>query len=34
VRTGKFSDKDEEGDDRPQHVVDSVADLPGLLGLG
>jgi ribonucleotide monophosphatase NagD (HAD superfamily) len=33
VRTGKFSDKDEEGDDRPQHVVDSIADLPGLLGL-
>jgi HAD superfamily hydrolase (TIGR01458 family) len=42
VRTGKFSEKDEEGrqdsdeqgDDRPQHVVDSIADLPGLLGLG
>jgi HAD superfamily hydrolase (TIGR01458 family) len=35
VRTGKFSEKDEEGngDDRPQHVVDSIADLPGLLGL-
>jgi ribonucleotide monophosphatase NagD (HAD superfamily) len=42
VRTGKFSEKDEEGrqdsdeqgDDRPQHVIDSIADLPGLLGLG
>jgi HAD superfamily hydrolase (TIGR01458 family) len=41
VRTGKFTDKDEEGgqdedgsDDRPRHVVDSIADLPGLLGLG
>jgi HAD superfamily hydrolase (TIGR01450 family) len=35
VRTGKFTEKDEEGidDDRPQHVVDSIADLPGLLGL-
>jgi HAD superfamily hydrolase (TIGR01458 family) len=36
VRTGKYSEKDEEGDedDRPQQVVDSIADLPGLLGLG
>ena len=35
VRTGKFTEKDEDGidDDRPQHVVDSIADLPGLLGL-
>ena len=35
VRTGKYSEKDEEGDtaDRPQHVVDSIADLPALLGL-
>jgi ribonucleotide monophosphatase NagD (HAD superfamily) len=38
VRTGKYSERDEHGGgdetDRPQHVVDSVADLPGLLGLG
>jgi ribonucleotide monophosphatase NagD (HAD superfamily) len=35
VRTGKFTEKDEDGidDDRPQHVVDSIADLPELLGL-
>ena len=35
VRTGKYAEKDEEGDgdDRPQHVVDTIADLPGLLGL-
>jgi HAD superfamily hydrolase (TIGR01458 family) len=35
VRTGKYSEQDEQGDgdDRPQHVVDSIADLPGLLGL-
>ena len=35
VRTGKYSGKDEEGngDDAPQHVVDSIADLPELLGL-
>jgi HAD superfamily hydrolase (TIGR01458 family) len=41
VRTGKYSEKDEEGsqegdgrgDERPQHVVDSIADLPALLGL-
>ena len=35
VRTGKYAEKDEEGsgDDRPQHVVDSIADLPELLGL-
>lgn len=35
VRTGKFTQRDEDGidDDRPQHVVDSIADLPGLLGL-
>jgi hypothetical protein len=35
VRTGKFTEKDEEGNDgdRLQHVVDCVADLPGLLGL-
>jgi HAD superfamily hydrolase (TIGR01458 family) len=36
VRTGKYTEQDEngDGDDRPRHVVDSVADLPGLLGLG
>jgi ribonucleotide monophosphatase NagD (HAD superfamily) len=36
VRTGKYTEKDEEGDgdDRPRHVVDSIADLPRLLGLG
>ncbi len=36
VRTGKYSEKDEEGDgpaDRPQHVIDSIADLPALLDL-
>jgi phosphoglycolate phosphatase-like HAD superfamily hydrolase len=33
VRTGKYSEKDEHGEDRPQHVVDSITDLPGLLGL-
>jgi HAD superfamily hydrolase (TIGR01458 family) len=37
VRTGKYSERDEHGGDgtgRPQHVLDSIADLPGLLGLG
>jgi HAD superfamily hydrolase (TIGR01458 family) len=36
VRTGKFRAEDEDGVDghRPQHVVDSIADLPDLLGLG
>lgn len=38
VRTGKYTERDEHGGreetDRPQHVVDSIADLPGLLGLG
>ena len=35
VRTGKFQPADEEGVDghRPGQVVDSIADLPGLLGL-
>lgn len=35
ARTGKFTERDEDGidDDHPQHVVDSIADLPGLLGL-
>jgi HAD superfamily hydrolase (TIGR01458 family) len=35
VRTGKFLPDAEEGvgGERPQHVVDSVADLPALLGL-
>jgi hypothetical protein len=35
VRTGKYRPEDEDGRDaeRPRHVVDSVADLPGLLGL-
>jgi ribonucleotide monophosphatase NagD (HAD superfamily) len=35
VRTGKFQPGDEEGVEghRPQHVLDSIADLPGLLGL-
>lgn len=35
VRTGKFQPSDERGtgDDGPNHVVDSFADLPGLLGL-
>ncbi len=35
VRTGKFREADEQGVDghAPQYVVDSVADLPGLLGL-
>jgi HAD superfamily hydrolase (TIGR01458 family) len=36
VRTGKFRAGDEDGVDghRPRHVLDSVADLPGLLGIG
>jgi HAD superfamily hydrolase (TIGR01458 family) len=36
VRTGKFRPEAEEGVDgeRPQHVIDSIADLPALLGLG
>jgi HAD superfamily hydrolase (TIGR01458 family) len=36
VRTGKFKEQDEDGvdGDRPAHVLDSVADLPDLLGLG
>ena len=41
VRTGKYTEQDEPGkdeegddDDRPRHVIDSIADLPGLLGLG
>jgi HAD superfamily hydrolase (TIGR01458 family) len=35
VRTGKFRPDAEDGvgGERPQHVVDSVADLPALLGL-
>jgi HAD superfamily hydrolase (TIGR01458 family) len=35
VRTGKFRPDAEDGVDghRPQHVVDSIADVPGLLGL-
>jgi HAD superfamily hydrolase (TIGR01458 family) len=35
VRTGKFQPGEEEGVDghRPKHVVDSIAELPGLLGL-
>jgi HAD superfamily hydrolase (TIGR01458 family) len=35
VRTGKFREQDEEGVDghRPHHVLDSIGDLPGLLGL-
>jgi HAD superfamily hydrolase (TIGR01458 family) len=35
VRTGKFRPDDERGVDgnRPQHVVDSIADVPALLGL-
>jgi HAD superfamily hydrolase (TIGR01458 family) len=35
VRTGKFRESDEEGahGERPRHIVDSVADLPGLLGV-
>jgi ribonucleotide monophosphatase NagD (HAD superfamily) len=35
VRTGKFRPDAEDGIDghRPQHVVDSIADVPGLLGL-
>jgi HAD superfamily hydrolase (TIGR01458 family) len=34
VRTGKFQESDEDGADghRLQHVIDSLADLPGLLG--
>jgi HAD superfamily hydrolase (TIGR01458 family) len=36
VRTGKFQPDHEDGIDGevPDHVIDSVADLPGLLGLG
>jgi HAD superfamily hydrolase (TIGR01458 family) len=36
VRTGKFQPADEQGVDghRPRHVVDSIADLPALLGPG
>jgi HAD superfamily hydrolase (TIGR01458 family) len=36
VRTGKFRAEDERGLDghTPDHVLDSIADLPGLLGLG
>ena len=35
VRTGKFQESDEGGahGERPRHVLDSVADLPGLLGI-
>ncbi|MBA3905568.1 MAG: HAD-IIA family hydrolase [Pseudonocardiales bacterium] len=35
VRTGKFKKQDEDGvdGDRPAHVLDSIADLPRLLGL-
>ena len=35
VRTGKFSEGDEDGKDgeRPRHVIDSIADLPSLIGL-
>lgn len=33
VRTGKFRPADEVGPERPQHVVDSIADVPALLGL-
>jgi ribonucleotide monophosphatase NagD (HAD superfamily) len=35
VRTGKYAEKDEHGDgnDRPRHVIDSIADLPALLDL-
>jgi len=35
VRTGKFRESDEQGahGERPRHIVDSVADLPGLLGV-
>ena len=35
VRTGKFQASDENGadGDRPRHVLDSVADLPDLLGI-
>jgi HAD superfamily hydrolase (TIGR01458 family) len=35
VRTGKYLPEAEDGvgGERPQHVLDSVADLPGLLGL-
>jgi ribonucleotide monophosphatase NagD (HAD superfamily) len=35
VRTGKFRESDEQGahGERPRHVLDSVADLPGLLGI-
>jgi ribonucleotide monophosphatase NagD (HAD superfamily) len=31
VRTGKFRPSDLEGHDRPDFVIDSVADLPALL---
>lgn len=36
VRTGKFLPEHEDGIDgvRPNHVIDSVADLPGLLEIG
>jgi hypothetical protein len=36
VRTGKFQPDHEDGVDgeRPDHVIDSVAELPALLGLG
>lgn len=36
VRTGKYRPADEEGlhGHRPHHVIDSVADLPRLLGVG
>jgi HAD superfamily hydrolase (TIGR01458 family) len=36
VRTGKFQPHHEDGVDgeRPDHVIDSVADLPALLGIG
>jgi HAD superfamily hydrolase (TIGR01458 family) len=36
VRTGKYRPSDEDGTDgrRPDHVIDSIADLPGLLGIG
>lgn len=31
VRTGKFRPKDLEREERPRHVIDSIADLPKLL---
>ncbi len=36
VRTGKYRPEAEDGvdGDRPQHVIDSLADLPALLGVG